>query len=94
MSKRTPSPSSAFFEMQLMQQRMQQQNQLASEQEAFRQSQAQQQQAAAARVNNQQTQMDASIKKQIAKPVKLGTLLTNPNGLLGNPLLSGTKLSG
>lgn len=92
--RKPQAPSSSMFEMQLMQQRLQQQQALQSEQAAYSAQLAQQNSAAASRVQQQQSQIDAGIKKQIARPVKLGTLLTSPNGLLGNPILSGSKLSG
>lgn len=96
MSKRPSSQMAQMqqiMQMQLQQQQTQSANALAQEQANFQAQQAQQKAAAAAKVAADQAAMDANIKKATQRPVKLGTLLTSPTGLLGNPILSGTKLS-
>jgi flagellar biosynthesis/type III secretory pathway protein FliH len=92
MSKR-PSGSS-MFEQMLQTQNTQRKQQAAAEEAAFSQQLAAQRQQASANAAASQAQMDEEIRKKAAQPVRLGTLLTSPVGLLGNPVLSGTKLSG
>jgi len=92
MARRPPS-ADMFTQMMLMQ-NMQRQSQLAAESASFTAGLQAQRAQAEANVKAQQAGMDAGIRRSIAKPVKLGTLLTTQNGLLGNPLLSSTRLSG
>lgn len=92
MSKRPTGGSDAYTQM-LMQQNAARQKALVSEQATFSQQAEQERQNAAARVAGQQALAEDAIKKKASTPMKLGTLLTSPTGLLGNPVLSGTKLS-
>lgn len=88
------TPKSDGLMNMLMMQNMTRQADLAKEQAAYSASMEQQRQQAEANVRAQQAQMEADIKKKASTPVTLGTLMTSPNGLLGNPMLSSTKLSG
>lgn len=87
-------PSSQALEQQLLFQRQMQQSQLQSEQSTFEAQRASQQSLVKTGVAEEQAMMDRGIRKKIAKPVTLGTILTSPMGLLGNPMLSSTKLGG
>jgi hypothetical protein len=87
-------PSGDSYATALLLQNMQRQNALAAEQAAYSQQLEEQRSAAAASVAAQQAALDASIKQKIGQPVKMGTLMTSASGLLGNPVLSATKLSG
>jgi hypothetical protein len=87
-------PNGDSYTNMLLMQNMQRQQALAAEQAAYSQQLEEQRASAAASVAAQQAAMDASIKQKIGQPVKLGTLLTSSSGLLGNPVLSATKLSG
>ena len=87
-------PSADMFTQMLLMQNMQRQQQLATEQANFSAGLQAQRTQAEANVNQQKASLDAGIRRSIAKPVKLGTLLTSPAGLLGNPLLGVTRLSG
>jgi len=88
------TPKSDGLMNMLMMQNMTRQTELAKEQAAYSASLDQQRRAAEESVRAQQAQMEADIKKKATTPVTLGTLMTSPNGLLGNPMLSSTKLSG
>jgi hypothetical protein len=92
MSRRPPNADN-FTQMLLMQNMIRQQ-QLAIEQAGYLSRLQQQRFQAQATVDEQQKALDAGIRRATAKPVKLGTLLTGPTGLFGNPLLSSSKLSG
>lgn len=91
--KRPSTSGSDMYSQMLVQQNALRQRQAASEQSTYSQQLEQERQAAAARVAQQQAGMEDAIKKKAGTPIKLGTLLTSPTGLLGNPVLSGTKLS-
>lgn len=90
----TGRPNPQSYENQLMQQRLMSQYQSQAEQSAYSQTLGVQRAQAAQQVQQQQAGLTNSIKKATRKPVTLGTILTSPAGLLGNPILSGSKLSG
>lgn len=46
------------------------------------------------RVAAEQAALEQQQKDAAKKKIKLGTLITNPKGVLGNPVLSATQLTG
>lgn len=92
---RRPAATSQMQQQMLMQQALaSQQQSTAAESLAFEEARRQNQAAAASRVAGEQAQLEAEKQKKARTPVKLGTLLTQGQGILGNPLLSGAKLGG
>lgn len=92
MSRKPPS-SKGMMEQMMMQQMVSNQK-LAMEQAAFTAELDQRRRQAEDAVRAQEAALKAGIQGSIAKPLNLGTLLTGSSGLLGNPMLSLTKLSG
>lgn len=87
-------PSSDGMMQQMMMQQMVNNQRLAAEQAAFSAELEQRRKAAEDAVRAQQEALKNGIQGAIQKPLALGTLLTGSSGLLGNPTLSVTKLSG
>ena len=88
------APSSSSFNNQLMQEYTSSQTQLNQQESAFSAQQAADNAAAQAAVNAQQSGLLASEQSASAnKAVTLSTILTSPNGALGNPPLALQKLS-
>ena len=87
-------PSTNQFEQQLLFQRSLEQSRLQTQTASFEQERQQRAAQAQATVAAEQAALEAEKEKKIRKPVTLGTLLTSPKGILGNPVLSGTKLGG
>lgn len=86
-------PDTGAYQQQMQQQQMMFAAQLRSEQAAYQASLDAQRQQAAAQAALDAKKLNSSVKRKAAMPVKLGTLLTSSTGLLGNPVLSATKLS-
>lgn len=90
----TGRPNPQTYQNQLLQQYQQQNQMLMAQQQAYSAQIASQQQATAQRVSQQTASATNAVKKATRKPVTLGTILTSPTGILGNPILSGSMLSG
>ncbi|MDE1971104.1 MAG: hypothetical protein KGI50_06055 [Patescibacteria group bacterium] len=88
------APSSSNLQAQFMQQYMLSQMQSNQQQANYSANLQAANQAAAAQVQQQQQALTSNVQAAASKPVTLGTLLTSPKGLLGNPTLSSTKLGG
>jgi hypothetical protein len=91
--RRQKAPDSSGYMQQMMMQDAVRSQQLAQQQAAYSQQLEAQRAKAEADVAAQQAAIDAAAKAKAATPVKLGTILTSNSGLLGNPILSATKLS-
>lgn len=87
-------PNPQAYEQQLLQQQMMSAFSLRAQQAAYAQDLGIQRAQAQQRVQQQTMGMNNAVKKATRKPVTLATILTSPVGLLGNPTLSGTKLTG
>lgn len=82
--------SAALLQSQYVMQQQQQQ----AQSEQFTQLLAEQQALQAAQVSNSALTAAAAPAAAVAKPVNFATIMTSPGGLLGNPLLSQSKLGG
>jgi phosphopantetheinyl transferase (holo-ACP synthase) len=87
-------PSTGALEQQLMAQRAQQLALGQQEQAAFNAQRKSSQDQAAATVAAEEAAYKAGVNKKIRKPVTLSTILTSPQGILGNPILSTSRLGG
>ncbi len=86
------APSSSAATNQLLQQYALSQAQSQQQQDAFKAQLAQQQTADQALVAGQQSTLNGQVASATKRPVDFKTILTSPSGLLGNPLLSQSKL--
>jgi hypothetical protein len=83
-----------MFEQMLLAQRQISQAAAAQEAAQFAAARSASAQQAQQQIAAENLFLEKGIRKAARRPVTLGTLLTSPQGLLGNPVLSGTKLGG
>lgn len=88
------APSSSQFQNQLMTTYSQSQASLNNSINTFQTNLAAANAAAANSVSQTTSGINSSVNAATQTPVSLGTLMTSPRGVLGNPALSYTKLGG
>jgi hypothetical protein len=85
-------PSSSGYQNQLLSMFQQSNAQLNAQTAQYSANQTAANAAALSAVNSQESAINTSVNNAASSPVNLGTILTTPQGSLGNPMLALTKL--